>query len=245
MSGYLSGLVWNSSPYEGKALLLHLAFADFANDGGEFFGSQPVLARKARCSEEFVRVTVGRMVEDGYLVILKRGSSVGRATEFRLLGLTDTPQAGRGPQAGGGATGEVEPPNSTGPTPQVHGSNPPSLPRTNETNNGNYNEKNAAGDAVLLDAPGALTDGQRVKALGDHFHAGRPTAAWKATSGVLRTFVKHHDDDTIRRGLDAVLAGGWPLSNETLRRGIEGPPVQRPRHGGMTPAEILALREAQ
>lgn len=77
--------VWENSPYEGKELLLHLAMADHANDSGWFFAAQTSLASKARCSVEHVRLTARRMVADGYLVVEKVGSSVGRATEYRLI----------------------------------------------------------------------------------------------------------------------------------------------------------------
>lgn len=77
--------VWENSPYEGKELLLHLAMADHANDSGWFFAAQSSLASKSRCSVEHVRLTARRMVADGFLVIEKVGSSVGRATEYRLI----------------------------------------------------------------------------------------------------------------------------------------------------------------
>lgn len=62
--------VWDHSPYEGKALLLHLALADFANDAGECWPSQPTLASKARCTERYVRDTVSQMVQDKMLEIV-------------------------------------------------------------------------------------------------------------------------------------------------------------------------------
>jgi hypothetical protein len=77
--------VWSESPYDGARLLLHLAMADHANDEGWFYAGQNSLARKARCSVEYVRQCVLRMVEDGTLVIERKGSSKGRATEYRLL----------------------------------------------------------------------------------------------------------------------------------------------------------------
>ncbi len=77
--------VWSESPYEGARLLLHLAMADHANDEGWFYAGQNSLSRKARCSVEYVRQSVLQMIEDGTLLIEKKGSSKGRATEYRLL----------------------------------------------------------------------------------------------------------------------------------------------------------------
>ena len=77
--------IWSDSPYDGARLLLHLAMADHANDEGWFYAGQNSLARKARCSVEYVRQCVLRMVEDGTLAIERKGNSKGRATEYRLL----------------------------------------------------------------------------------------------------------------------------------------------------------------
>jgi hypothetical protein len=74
--------VWDHSPYEGKALLLHLALADFANDAGECWPSQPTLAAKARCTERHVRDTVSQMVNDGYVQITNPSNGV---TSHRYL----------------------------------------------------------------------------------------------------------------------------------------------------------------
>lgn len=79
--------VWDKSPYEGSRLLIHLGMADHANESGWFFISQTSLARKARCSVEYVRQTVQKMIDDGTLVITKKGHSKGRATEYCLIKL--------------------------------------------------------------------------------------------------------------------------------------------------------------
>jgi len=62
--------VWDNSPYDGKQLLLHLALADFANDAGECWPSQSTLAKKARCTERYVRDTVSQMTDDGYIEVV-------------------------------------------------------------------------------------------------------------------------------------------------------------------------------
>lgn len=77
--------VWESSPYEGRRLLLHLALADFANDEGVCFPSQKTLALKARTTETWVGSTVRQMVKDGLLEIVERGNGRGRASTYRLL----------------------------------------------------------------------------------------------------------------------------------------------------------------
>lgn len=80
--------VWSDSPYKGSRLLLHLAMADHANDEGWFYAGQNSLARKARCSVEYVRESVMAMVDDGTLLIERKGSGRGKATEYRLLPVT-------------------------------------------------------------------------------------------------------------------------------------------------------------
>lgn len=85
MSNEWLNKVWKHSPYKGAMLLLHVYLADQASDEGWLFASQRRLAERARVSEEYVRVSVNRMVDDGLLVIERKGSALGRSTEYRLL----------------------------------------------------------------------------------------------------------------------------------------------------------------
>jgi hypothetical protein len=77
-------VVWSSSPYRGERLLIHLALADFANDEGRCFPSQTTLARKARCSDNYVRLTIKQMVSDGALVVERDGGGRGVTTIYQL-----------------------------------------------------------------------------------------------------------------------------------------------------------------
>lgn len=125
MSIELMGQVWKHSPYEGSRLLLHLAMADHANDEGWFYAGQNSLARKARCSVEYVRQSVLKMVDDGLLIIERKGSSKGRATEYRLLPVPQqqnpTPEH---PNTVGDQLAVVEPPNSDPQLPNSDGQLP-------------------------------------------------------------------------------------------------------------------------
>lgn len=119
--------VWSDSPYEGARLLLHLAMADHANDEGWFYAGQNSLARKARCSVEYVRQSVLQMVDDGMLLIEKKGVGKGRATEYRLLPVK--------PNSVGGNQGAETPntvgvqlPNSDGQLPNFDSQLPNSTP---------------------------------------------------------------------------------------------------------------------
>ena len=103
--------VWDSSPYDGTKLLIHLALADISHEDGRFFASQKDLAEKGRCSVEYVRKVINEMVESGFIRIITKGSSRGKATVYQLLPL-------KLPNAEGGL--EVELPNSDAPTPQLH-----------------------------------------------------------------------------------------------------------------------------
>lgn len=107
--------VWDESPYEGARLLIHLAMADHANDEGWFFMAQTTIARKARCSVEYVRKTVQQMQTDGVVVIERKGHSKGKATEYRLL----PNKVGQSAEVNSPTTGE-QLPNSEGVTPQLH-----------------------------------------------------------------------------------------------------------------------------
>lgn len=90
MSIKIMSWVWDNSPYEGKALLLHLALADFANDEGECWPSQTALARKARCTQRHVRDVLSEMMEDG-MVLLVSPSNGKTSHRYRLLARNSVP----------------------------------------------------------------------------------------------------------------------------------------------------------
>lgn len=77
--------VWADSPYDGTRLLIHLALADISHDDGRFFASQANLAKKGRCSIEYVRKVINEMIADGHIKIISKGNSRGNATTYQLL----------------------------------------------------------------------------------------------------------------------------------------------------------------
>jgi hypothetical protein len=97
--------------------------ADHANDEGWFYAGQNSLARKARCSVEYVRQTVMQMVDDGTLIIEKKGSGKGKATEYRLLPFTPNSVGENNPPKSVG-----EPPNSDPQLPNFDSQLPNSTP---------------------------------------------------------------------------------------------------------------------
>jgi hypothetical protein len=89
--------VWESSPYEGRRLLLHLALADFANDEGSCFPSQKTLALKARTTETWVSASVRQMIKDGLLEIIEKGNGRGNRTIYQLnKGITQKGESEKG-----------------------------------------------------------------------------------------------------------------------------------------------------
>ena len=82
--------VWDNSPYEGKALLIHLAMADFANDAGILWPSQVTLAKKSRSTDRHVRDVISDMVRDGLVELVT--ASNGREThKYRLIARNTVP----------------------------------------------------------------------------------------------------------------------------------------------------------
>lgn len=76
--------IWAKSPYKGERLLLHLALGDYANDEGICWPSQRTLAHKARCSENFVRLSLRQMVKDGLLELNKSSNGRGNTAIYQL-----------------------------------------------------------------------------------------------------------------------------------------------------------------
>lgn len=80
--------VWERSPYRGERLLIHLALADFANDEGYCFPSQKTLAKKARCTDTYVRFVIKELVKSGLLEVVERGNGRGHRSAYVLKGVT-------------------------------------------------------------------------------------------------------------------------------------------------------------
>lgn len=76
--------IWAKSPYRGERLLLHLALGDYANDEGICWPSQRTLAQKARCSENFVRLTLRQMLKDGLVELHKSSNGRGNTAVYQL-----------------------------------------------------------------------------------------------------------------------------------------------------------------
>ena len=105
--------VWQSSPYKGERLLLHLALADFASDEGICWPSQSTLARKARCSKNWVRLSISQMVRDGLVEIVEpAGAGRGKVGVYQLLGHADKGHTDDGQSTAEGHTLRVERPHS-------------------------------------------------------------------------------------------------------------------------------------
>lgn len=109
MSIRLMSQVWSDAPFEGGALLVLLALADYANDDGESFPSVESLALKARLSERQTQRTLITLVSERWLSIYGgegRGKAGRRTSLYRL-----TPQP-RGdmvtPVPAQGVTSETE-----------------------------------------------------------------------------------------------------------------------------------------
>jgi len=128
--------VWSDSPYNGTRLILHLALADMAHDDGRFFASQTHLAKKARCTTHYVREVINELIAGGWIVIVTKGNSRGKATVYQLLIPQELPNSDR--------ESESELPNSDRGnsqtlTPQLpistsyHSSYTPALSTTGET----------------------------------------------------------------------------------------------------------------
>jgi hypothetical protein len=115
MSIKIMSWVFDHSPYDGKARLVHAVLADHANDQGICWPSQATIAKRAGCSVEHVRVTVKQMIADGYLEIVQQSTRQGDSHRYKLLvpnSLGVPKSDGEGPQ--------VETPTSPNPSPSNH-----------------------------------------------------------------------------------------------------------------------------
>lgn len=91
MSGKLVGMVFDHYPSGGSELLLAVKLADNAHDSGtHIFPSVATLAAQTRQSVRTVQYQLKRMVESGWLVLVReavgggRGGGFGRPREYRI-----------------------------------------------------------------------------------------------------------------------------------------------------------------
>lgn len=85
--------VWDKTPYEGGALLVLLALADWANDQGKCWPSVASIARKARLNERQVYNVLRTMRADG-VISCEAGGGRGKASVYtintaKIAGLPD------------------------------------------------------------------------------------------------------------------------------------------------------------
>lgn len=92
MSSKALGWVLENSPYEGKALIIHIVIGDVVNDTyrDEFWMCQQALAKRSRTTDRTVREVLGQMVDDGFLEVLSH--EPGEVVRYRFL-YPDTPEA--------------------------------------------------------------------------------------------------------------------------------------------------------
>ena len=83
MSGKVVGMVFDHYIGRGAELLLAVKLADNAHDDGtSIYPSVATLALQTRQSERSVQYQLKRMVEQGWLVLVKHASGGGRAGGF-------------------------------------------------------------------------------------------------------------------------------------------------------------------
>jgi DNA-binding MarR family transcriptional regulator len=91
MSGWVAGLVWKYYPHGGNERMLAAKLADNADDAGRnIYPSVATLASATMLSERTVQRLLKRMVQDGWLLIVRhargggRGGDPGRPREYRI-----------------------------------------------------------------------------------------------------------------------------------------------------------------
>lgn len=91
--------VWSEAPFEGGALLVLLALADYADEDGSSFPSIRTLAKKARLSEREVQYTLSTITEGGWVTV-DRGAGPHGVNVYTIVGVQNLHRGGaRGVQS--------------------------------------------------------------------------------------------------------------------------------------------------
>lgn len=121
--------VWESSKQKGTALLLLLAIADYANDGGAAWPAVGTLAKKIRMSERYTQMLIADLVKAGEISISDQTSRYGTNTYTILQGVRPaSPMKQSSPVKRGSRKGEaglVPPVNPASPEPSLNHQEPP------------------------------------------------------------------------------------------------------------------------
>lgn len=238
MSVRWMGWVWDEAPqdYTGKRLLLLLALADTAHDDGRLWITQEHLARKTRCSVEWVRLTIRELVEAGYITIVEKGYR-GRATTYQLNRQAVTPKpVGENADA---MTPSLLPddPNSSGDNPNSGGDNPKSTKHHPSYTSVPTSVEPAV--AVATTAARSWWEAQHPRPIG--------RSAWHSLVSVCKAAAERgYDEQDIRRALDSVGVVPSVQQMERALRGMTGRgPTARERRLQQGVALVGALQEAE
>lgn len=215
--------VWSGSPYSGTALLVHLALADFADEDGVCFPRKSTLAAKARCTEETVRTTLLRMVDDGEIVVLEEPEKgrYARAGRFQL-----TPKK----------SGHCESiPKSAESIPKSADSSPPI---------GTVSEPSSLSPDVASDTDGERTPGQLAHEVGSGLYdkvkadTGKVPVGWKMPQMVkllIPFFEAGWSVPEVKRALWTCHTSGYPITRPTIERELDGRARSGPRGSKSNP----------
>ena len=78
--------MWESSPFSGAVLLVHLALADVANDAheNELWMSVGAIAKKARVSRSTAFAALRELCDHGFLELLESGQGARKPSRYYL-----------------------------------------------------------------------------------------------------------------------------------------------------------------
>ena len=115
MSIHVMTRVWSSGRYEGNQLLLLLALADFADDGGgNVFPSVGKMAEKTRAARRTVQRNLRELVKDGVLLEVRPATRNFPAEYQIILARLDAQPVHEGRQNDTPAGGEGRHPDQSG-----------------------------------------------------------------------------------------------------------------------------------
>jgi len=212
MSIRIMSQVMRDATYDGKQKLVLLAIADAVDNNGVGFASYRQIKQITDVTDEYLRRSIRRFVDDGRLAIVRKGSGPGSATIYRVI-LPDS--------VGENSVGEsYELPNSEDVNSPTESASTPQLGVVQLPNSVPYSSL----DTPPLEAPPLDAPSQRASAL-EHFDSfwfayprrqgkGAAKAAWKratkkATPDHIIEAAGRYRDDPNREDDFTALPSTW------------------------------------
>lgn len=209
--------------YEGKQKLIMVALADMVNDEGIGFASYRQIRQIAQVSDEYIRQSVARFIEDGRLEIVEKGSGPGRATVYRVLLPNSVAENETDQNSPTELRRDKNSPTELAGTPQLSGGELPNSTLISSLEAPSLETPSLEEGRSPNGSP-AESENQRAQRITKVYTELVPLSKFPAVMAIVKKALKVYDEATVSDALRRLADEGRSVTVDTLRYEIEGMP---------------------